>query len=377
MGNTFGDQLVRFVKAVDYLDDRAFERVRELVDDYTRQTLNIQVTRLMVASGTRDRPVLQAYGLAQKGLYNPVDLHLVVDGVEVYGGQTAYAFDREEPLWIVSSPEEENDRLSYCSSYSNLWRSESTLSDDFPKYKVATSEPVRTSIILPLRDDVGRVFGVFNFETTDRLQITQLAKRELENIALAMAISYQTQLSTRSNRARSSHALATLGKLLQGTLPKLTKPKIFFASSSRADDQVMSTVKEVLSRQELTDKYEVVHWEDMNRPGNISQQLVKELSSCRYGVCYLSERTNVDADFPFQDNPNVVFEAGMLHGRSEADSPRPAEWIPIREERSPTPPFDIAAERMIIVPRDSENSLKVEDFKSKLNNRLFALDSNG
>ncbi|MES9988398.1 MAG: hypothetical protein AB2552_03705 [Candidatus Thiodiazotropha endolucinida] len=53
-------------------------------------------------------------------------------------------------------------------------------------------------------------------------------------------------------------------------------------------------------------------------------QLLNELGTCRYGVCYLSERIPDAQPALYQDNPNVVFEAGMLHGRSDANSPTPA-----------------------------------------------------
>jgi hypothetical protein len=65
----------------------------------------------------------------------------------------------------------------------------------------------------------------------------------------------------------------------------------------------------------------------------------------------------------------------MLHGRSDPDSPRPASWIPIREEKSPTPPFDIASERMIHVPRDKNGELEVDVLKKDLLNRLHNLET--
>jgi hypothetical protein len=374
MANTFGEQLVRFVQAVDYIDDRNFDQIRQLVNDYSNKTLNIQVTRLMVASGDRRRTVLQAYGLAKKRQYDPIDVKLDVEGTEIYGGQTAYAYDRQEPLWIVSASDEDEQELSKCKKYQNKWHPNRPLGDDFPAYKVTTGEPIRSSIMMPMNDDAGRVFGVFNFETTDRLQITDLAKQELKNLANALAIAYQTNLASNANQERSSTSLAALGKLLQSTLPKLTKPKIFLASSTRADREVIDAVNEVLAQDEFSKRFEFVYWKNMNNPGNINQQLIDELSSCRFGICYLSEKLEEGSGSAFQDNPNVVFEAGMLHGRSDADSPRPAAWIPIREGNSPTPPFDIASERMIIVPRDHDGDLLADELKRELIDRLGSLN---
>ena len=57
----------------------------------------------------------------------------------------------------------------------------------------------------------------------------------------------------------------------------------------------------------------------------------------------------------YDDNANVVFEAGMLHARtlvsSDTEGGEPAGWIPVREKASPDPPFDFAAERILVVPR--------------------------
>jgi hypothetical protein len=97
-----------------------------------------------------------------------------------------------------------------------------------------------------------------------------MAKRELKNIAYALATAYQTNLSTNTNLERTSKSLATLGTLLQKPLPKLTKPKIFLASSTRADPKVIESVMEVLNLHEITKLFEIVYWKDMNNPGNIN-----------------------------------------------------------------------------------------------------------
>ena len=99
----------------------------------------------------------------------------------------------------------------------------------------------------------------------------------------------------------------------------------------------------------------------MNKPGAINQQLLYELGRCRYGVCYMSEATS-DADTAFRDNINVVFEAGMLHGRSDIESSAPASWIPVRERDSPPTPFDFAGQRMIVTRR-SHGHLDVNRFR--------------
>ncbi|MES9852494.1 MAG: hypothetical protein ABW170_11755 [Candidatus Thiodiazotropha sp. L084R] len=62
----------------------------------------------------------------------------------------------------------------------------------------------------------------------------------------------------------------------------------------------------------------------------------------------------------------------MLHGRSDADSPIPASWIPIREKNSTEAPFDFATQRMIEVPRNN-GKLQITRFKAMFRKRLDAL----
>ncbi len=63
----------------------------------------------------------------------------------------------------------------------------------------------------------------------------------------------------------------------------------------------------------------------------------------------------------FEDNPNVLFEAGMfqmLHQlRDDPADSEVARWIPVREAEELTTdiPFDFAADRIVIVPRESDS----------------------
>ncbi len=101
--------------------------------------------------------------------------------------------------------------------------------------------------------------------------------------------------------------------------------------------------------------------------------LLAELGTCRYGVCYFSELDDTSTNGEYRDNPNVLFEAGMLHGRSDSDAQKPASWIPIREKASSPAPFDFAAERMILVPRTRKGTLQKKQFQELFRKRLDGL----
>jgi len=366
MASTFGEQLVQFAQALDAIDDRNFNRFREIVNRYTQKTLGISSSRLMISaqvSGSDAKTIaLAPHGLAQDG---EIEVTPIRTGNK-YSGQLALCFDTGKSLWVVNASGE--SELAKARGYRELWSGLQRL----PPYRAVTNQPVRTSILIPLKYANGRVFGVITFETTDRLDTTFGAKKELENLALALSIIYRLLRDSQSRSKRTNEGLEALYEQLSHPQIKLTKPSIFVASSTRGKADVIKILREVIREKEFRNVFNEVYWKDMNRPGSINQQLLAELGSCRFGVCYLSEEVE-DGSHPFQDNINVVFEAGMLHGRSDISSPIPASWIPLREENSPPTPFDFASQRTVIVPRNRDGRLNIDKFKSQFRTGLRGL----
>ncbi len=377
MTSSFGEQLIRFALALDSMDARNFRRVRDVVDKYTSKTLGITSTRLLISSEVHlgveqerkqavPEPGLSPFGLVQEG-----DIRVIPVGDEErgYSSQASLAFAAGKELWIVSG-DPETDVLREASTYEDLWSG----ARDLPRYRDVTQQDIRTSILVPLRYVSGRKFGLVSFETTERIDQTPAAKRELSNLALALSIAYRCLRDSDSRARRTGEAITALDDVLNEPLLKLTKPKIFLASSERAHGDVIEALRDVI--REFRDTFDEVYWKEMNRPGSIDQQLLGQLARCRYGVFYMSEPTGRKKD-QYRDNINVVFEAGMLHGRSDVASPIPASWIPVREEGSP-PPFDFATQRTVIVPRDPEKGeLRVDDLKNVFRERLHGLIENG
>lgn len=363
MNTTFGEHLKQFALAVDTVDKDSFHDAKDLVLDYFRRTLNIEITRLMVEAKVAEMDGLITYNLVSKAVYS---VRPVRDHKGEFTSHTAYAYGTNKSLWIVSGDKNEK-RLEHCESWVDLWSN----SKDLPAYKVPSGESLkesaRTSIIIPVLTD-SRVFGVFNFETTEYLDITASAKKELTLVVDALVLLYQTYLKYERKLEDTRTAFNKLNDLLQHPLPKLTKPNIFLASSHRA---ASDAVKQTFKEEEFANKFQVVYWKEMHAPGNINTQLLEVLGTCRYGVCYFSERLGSKGN-RFRDNPNVLFEAGMLHGRSDQGAQSPASWIPIREASSKTP-FDFASERTIIVPRSKDGILDEAQFKDILRKRIRVL----
>ena len=63
----------------------------------------------------------------------------------------------------------------------------------------------------------------------------------------------------------------------------------------------------------------------------------------------------------------------MFHGRKEESPDQPTLWIPVREKNSPKPPFDFAQERILLVERNKDGSLKQKAFAKKLSERIQAM----
>ena len=67
----------------------------------------------------------------------------------------------------------------------------------------------------------------------------------------------------------------------------------------------------------------------------------------------------------------------MLHARTtaaaDADGGERAGWIPDREQESPPPPFDFAAERIVLVPRSRTGDLNESRLREMLHRRIEAL----
>jgi hypothetical protein len=80
-----------------------------------------------------------------------------------------------------------------------------------------------------------------------------------------------------------------------------------------------------------------------------------------------------DTKHKFRDNPNVVFEAGMLQALTNSPNVEPTGWIPVREKSSPDAPFDFAAERILTVDRLRDGKLNEDSFQERLKGRIDSL----
>jgi hypothetical protein len=363
MATTFAEHLKQLALSMDHIDEPLFDHITELIEHFLFKSLNIQNAKIMISDRVDGKMGLMRHSL--KGFNNEIAIPIKKDDGSLYG-QSALAFEKKQPLWIVSATGKQ--RLESCEGYTDLWNGLKKL----PKYRQVgeTEQPVKTRILVPIKvRRSNRIFGVLLLETADYLNITEAAKNELKKIADVISIVIRSYKISVASEKRTVEAIKSLGNNLKGPLPTLTKPSLFLAFSQKAEKDVTRFIVKTL-KDKFSDKVHLISWEEMDHPGNINQQLVDAISDCRYAICYMSEKNEVGE---FRDNPNVIFEAGMFHGRTEATHAVPSKWIPVREKDSPKPPFDFAQERILLVERNKDSSLKEKVFANKFREMVDAM----
>jgi hypothetical protein len=355
---TFAEELRHFVEAIDIVDDQTFRDVRDLVWKYLTDQLEAEYFEIMSPTAVGRQAVLKVHWSSRDE-----DLAWSIrDEQSGYTNAITQAFDRNAPMWL-SSPD--GSLLAEASTVEDQWSGE----DGLPAYKPVVARPIRTAVIVPLPAAPPRL--VYFLETRQAVGITEVAKDELLILGESLGIALELNRANRTQSRLTREALRELGGILDAAeFPKLAKPRVFFAFSDRADRAVIELAKSVL--REFDAKLDLHDWDQMRESGNIPTQITHSIARSRFGVCYLSEPAPEGAGPGYIDNPNVVFESGMLQAQTNdyAGEDEPAGWIPIREKNSPQAPFDFASERMLIVPRAAGGELDKQRLAEELRQRV-------
>jgi hypothetical protein len=64
--------------------------------------------------------------------------------------------------------------------------------------------------------------------------------------------------------------------------PALEKPRLFLAYPKEAEEDVLTSIEKVLG--EFEDRLDNKSWENMSESGNITEQVVKEISMSQLGI---------------------------------------------------------------------------------------------
>jgi len=281
-----------------------------------------------------------------------------------YSCQAAYAYDKDLKLWVTAinggfleEEEEYIDQWSGAERLPKYW-------DDDPNHEN------KTSVLLPLRIE-GTPFslGVVNFEFEAFINCTNQYKTILNDFANSIAVIVHKVKMRRYQNSVSKEVAKEIKSLSYSRKKILSIPKIFVAFPLKRETDVTDVLEELEAQ--LPD-YDFIWWNKMPNAGNIDKHLIKVINQSKYGIVYFSELT--DKKGIYNDNSNVVFEAGMFHALSNELTSSPKTWIPIREKVSGKIPFDFAHERIIEINRKKDGTLNKADLISQLKNRLKFLN---
>lgn len=363
---TYGERLRNISLSIDIVDDDTLNDIKRNTKDYFKK-LGIDFFEFLV-------PGIVDGG---EGLHsewhngNQKWSQKLRNDIGEYKGQISYSFDKKRTLCIIS---ENGGKLSQKDNvYKNIWGNKNEILDNFPPYVDLSNSDTYASIMIPLVGDNERKIGIINFEFDKNFENTFQLQNELYLITDAFKTLYVLNRANQTQKVNTNQAISSLSRLDSFPL-NFNKPKVFVASSKSADSLVLKSIESVLMK--FTDDVEVDYWYKIDEAGNITSQILNSISNCSFGICYLSEFIDhSEGQLKFKDNPNVMFEAGMIHGLSRISKQGPKNWIPIREkeEYAGRIPFDIASERRLVVPRSIRGEFEKEEFETKLEEMLNRL----
>ncbi len=349
----FANFLYRFALSIDIVDRDTLGRVRRLVGRYLDAQLPSVYFEVGRTAEFEDNELIKTIWCSESDREDREMQPIRRDGE--YASQTTQAYGLGYPLWVVAP---DKGRLVDTDSYVDLWSGR----DDLRPYQEPKPNlEARTSIVVPLKHT--RPMGVMYLECKDYLESTEVAREELDQLARAIAILLIDFDAHEQTSKATNDAMNDLERLLETSqFPQVTRPRVFIASSNDADPEVIGTIKRVVA-DKFGNRVESVFWKEINETGLIDQQLVDKLMSSKFGICYLSEpRGEDESGRPvYHDNPNVLFEAGMLHALGTSNG---AAWIPVREESAERLPFNLDHLRVLEVPREG----------GRLNREMFTVD---
>ena len=362
---TFGTHLERFVDTIDIVTVKTFEDIMLQIGKYVHKELDLNYFELAIPSMVNNKAGLQAKcnyidGTLIKDPKYSSELYEDDKEKKILRNHSALAYSCKRKLWVVSESKQALKELETV--IVDLCGNKPT---SLPPYKPAEELIAKISIIIPLCSKGNEPIGVVDFEGERYIEPTKPAIEELTRLARSISkLLYLREVQETQGESTDS-AIKGLASILEsGTLPKLGKPRLFFAYPERAEPDVMNIIHKVL--ESISQRIRVIDWKEHNIKGNIDVSIIKAIAHSRFGICYLSEpipgRKN-----KYMDNPNVLFEAGMLQSDTSLGNEEHFSWIPIREDASLLPnPFDIAHLKQINICRTKEGNEIVEPEKLKV-----------
>ena len=377
MSRMYGDRINEFVLSVDIMNSDTFHQLLNLVSEYLRDQLNVTYFSVLEAGTVNGEP-----GLVTLWSSHDRKPSFTVGSDGDHGSFSAYSFATNQPLWVIT---ETDGELAHADSqqFVDHWGGVT----DLPAYSASISGTVRTSVMHPMRRGSGPI-GVIEFGCPDPVEPTPASKQEVATLADTITRAYRMFDVRNTQRLNTERALRMLeASMTEETWKRLALPQVFVAYSGRGDPEVIETMRAVLER--FKKVLRAHYWADDTKSGDINSHVVEAITNSEFGVCYFSEPAESEpaesgadetvaedgdqnAKQTYADNANVLFEAGMMQALTNSGGALLRGWIPIREN-SGSLPFDVASQRMVIVPRADDGKPDRAAFAEDVRKRLATL----
>jgi hypothetical protein len=360
MEETFAHRLWRFSLAVDIVDRALWDEVWSLIIEYLRKSLGPKYFAVLTPGYVANEPGLHSMVCSAAPV---LPAFRIRRSESDYDGLAGYSFDRWKHLWVVAA--ENQGPLGPGVGRRDLWAN----AQELPEFDRPTDEGIHTVVMVPVGTPERKV-GLLDLQLLDYHEVTEQVKTELGYLAktLAVLIPLCHEYDERREHTREAIGLHRIA-LNNAQWPPLTKPQLFLSSSADAAPEVMAVIMKVLEG--FRDRVRVHDWQEAAGGGNINTEMLRQIQASQYGICCLSESAGEGNGRPYRDNPNVLFEAGMMQALSMEETPR--AWLPIRERDSPDAPFNLAQQRMVIIDRNENGDLMKAKLHSDLQAQLNAI----
>ncbi len=413
---TFGWNFLQFARSVDNLNQEIIDDIKELAGAYFLDKNGLNACYFCVhrpganfegmaafktvwsSIDSSEAPVVRRYKEKKKDesddqqpslralAYNEDRCLWITADYDAVGNKPEKDATLDDPCAILGDEPEKGATLDDpCANLKDHWRQHKSQDEDkLPPYIHLHDMPCRTLVALPLKH-LEQKLGILVIEFDRQIPITKGARREAKLLQKALGRILWLQDAAVAQRGGTRKAFEELKNVISDSASPIDLPKMFFAHSKNSDETVVKTI-ENLVKENYGNQLVLSPWTQMAEPGQITDQIVSEISSCQYGICYLSERVENTAERAentagdttqqkYVDNSNVLIEAGMMNALRNNRFAQTVAWIPVREndELTEPMPFDFVAQRMIRVHRDKNGKLMEEDFKEELKKRIEAM----
>ena len=368
---TFGEKLLNFSHAIDYIDHNTYHSIMRKIKYYITNNYEPLDNIIVALQTIRDgRETLKGvwptdfydtYKDPSGGYWNkPIEEN------GKYVGHSSFVYTKGKKAWIVAANQ---GKLVDTNDYKDLFGLHNEV--DIPKFVPAMGvDEYKTSVIHPVKSDF-RTVGIVNLEFKAYLEPNEPWEQEFERISNSILLLYNLYKHQMKSSEATSFVIEDLNN--HDILPKGDSRALFFSPGSDASTtkQVRGCILETLKK--YSRYFAIKDWREPTN-SDIAPEIRRQTQEAVLAIVYLSEPDD-SGENKFRDNQNTLYELGLLHGVRDIGSTPLKDVIIIREAESPPAPFNIGGISHIKPNRFADGALNKDDFTDELERAISKVDN--